>query len=405
MVRPSLDKLREFLKSEHVMIRDRGYSELIILDCINAYCDRQAEYRRIVKAFTNQIQNARSLKGKVHSVRFRLKEPLHVADKLARKCLDKKSPRNITTTNLFDPDLGITDFGGVRILHSRMEHWKPITRYLLNPVNMTGLSLYEKKAFVEPTEKTRAPYKVLFRKREFKYDEDKRYTSLHFIFKGSDSRNRDIFFECQVRTLFEEGWAEIDHQVNYPYKANSILRGYIDSLNTSAKAANEIASKLETLKNIPLLMEWDAELRLERSADRVLCVTPALQWVAKHLNKFVIHVKQSIGTFHYFILKDDTTALLNLQTVSARLTAENLLGYKVFLNRVPTDKSAVPVIADLLLLEDPYNPKSGKVASISVIGAPAQKRIPMDQRLDMIITEAQAVETMQRFFTQIDATP
>ena len=63
---------------------------------------------------------------------------------------------------------------------------------------------------------------------------------------------------------FEEGWAEIDHQMNYPDKADCITRGYLSSLNYSTHTANEIAWKLETLKHIPYLSHRYTELRMER---------------------------------------------------------------------------------------------------------------------------------------------
>jgi ppGpp synthetase/RelA/SpoT-type nucleotidyltranferase len=46
------------------------------------------------------------------------------------------------------------------------------------------------------------------------------YTSVHYVVKPRvDS---DLSCEIQVRTLFEEVWGEIDHQLNYPVESKSI---------------------------------------------------------------------------------------------------------------------------------------------------------------------------------------
>ena len=41
------------------------------------------------------------------------------------------------------------------------------------------------------------------------------YRSVHYLLKSLPGKRVHIA-ELQVRTLFEEGWSEIDHQVRYP---------------------------------------------------------------------------------------------------------------------------------------------------------------------------------------------
>ena len=42
--------------------------------------------------------------------------------------------------------------------------------------------------------------------------DDKIYRSVHYIIKYEG-----VYLEIQVRTLFEEGWGEVDHAILYPY--------------------------------------------------------------------------------------------------------------------------------------------------------------------------------------------
>lgn len=48
------------------------------------------------------------------------------------------------------------------------------------------------------------------------------YRSWHYLIKTSPTKQQDIA-EIQVRTIFEEGWSEIDHQLRYPYDLDNHL--------------------------------------------------------------------------------------------------------------------------------------------------------------------------------------
>ena len=51
------------------------------------------------------------------------------------------------------------------------------------------------------------------------------YRSIHYIVESSPSKRR-CFAEIQVRTIFEEGWSEIDHRTRYPYNIDDPLLGH-----------------------------------------------------------------------------------------------------------------------------------------------------------------------------------
>lgn len=403
LILPTIEEVKRHIKSELRRIQARGYSVEDIHACIKEYCDRAKDYELLIQQFSTHVQSAPSIAPHVHSVRFRLKDPLHLADKLVRKCLAKERPRNITPNTFFSAVDGVTDLGAVRILHLRRDEWRQLHDYFMAPAKLKGMSIVEKTAHIKPGKPDEYIAAGRFEKSEIKSDVESGYTSLHYIFKSSNGLHGELLFECQVRTLFEEGWGELDHQSNYPYKANSILRGYLSNLNSTAQTANEIASKLDTLTHIPLFVPWNTELQLERSADRVFCVTPDLKWVANNLDAFVAHVKDSGGTFHYFVLKDDTDANDNFERTKNRLQSEGLWGTKVSINRVDAGKSIVPVIADLLLLENASDPVSRKERHLSVVGAPAQRNVSHEEHLDMLITEESAVDRMQKFFANLQS--
>ncbi len=54
---------------------------------------------------------------------------------------------------------------------------------------------------------------------------------------------RLLYFEIQVRTLFEEGWLEFDHRIKYPYDKDNIKKQeYIEILSSLAVAADRLIS-------------------------------------------------------------------------------------------------------------------------------------------------------------------
>ena len=85
------------------------------------------------------------------------------------------------------------------------------------------------------------------------------YRSLHYIIKY-----KGYYVEIQGRTLFEEGWSEIDHDIVYPYFQNDeMLKDFSTLLNRLSGMADEISSYFRRMKGVK--EEW--ERKLERHDD------------------------------------------------------------------------------------------------------------------------------------------
>lgn len=66
-----------------------------------------------------------------------------------------------------------------------------------------------------------------------------------------------MYLEVQVRTLFEEGWGEIDHHILYPYKKqNPMLAEFSELLNRLAGMGDEMASFYRRLQDVPGMPFW-----------------------------------------------------------------------------------------------------------------------------------------------------
>jgi putative GTP pyrophosphokinase len=141
----------------------------------------------------------------VHSIRKRIKSEDHLRDKLIRKIA--KGER-VDLDNCFNQ---ITDYAGVRVLHLKQEDFKAIKDVIDEKIAKNDWHLFE-----TPIAYTWDPeHEQYFLKLGCRCErKDSSYISVHFVVKPrADS---PISCEIQVRTLFEEIWGELDHQLNYP---------------------------------------------------------------------------------------------------------------------------------------------------------------------------------------------
>lgn len=145
----------------------------------------------------------------VHSVKSRLKEPDHITNKIERKW---KANDVITTENLYTK---ITDFAGIRVLLLHQKQFDGIKDAIEWRINKGEWVLVEKpKAYTWDPE-TESYFKRLGLET---YKKESFYTSVHYLVKQYEKS--DICCEIQIRTLFEEIWGEVDHEINYPEKTN-----------------------------------------------------------------------------------------------------------------------------------------------------------------------------------------
>jgi putative GTP pyrophosphokinase len=141
----------------------------------------------------------------VHTIKKRIKDFDHLKDKIQRKIGEGA---DIHPNNCFQ---AITDFAGVRVLHLRQLDFEKIKMVIDEKILSKDWHLVE-----VPIAYTWDPeYERFFlslgcrceRKESF-------YTSVHFVVRPRE--DSPLACEIQVRTLFEEIWGEIDHELNYP---------------------------------------------------------------------------------------------------------------------------------------------------------------------------------------------
>lgn len=179
----------------------------------------------------------------IHSLKWRLKDPEHLRDKLLRK-LD--NGEDINEQNLFEK---ITDFAGIRVLHLYQNQFVYIHTAIMKFVEEGEWKLVE-----SPVANTWDPEsKKFFENLGLKCNvRDTYYTSIHYVVKPNNEQSH-VCCEIQVRTLFEEIWGEIAHSINYPHPTGSVackeqLRVLAKFISTGTRLADSIFKSLEEYK-------------------------------------------------------------------------------------------------------------------------------------------------------------
>jgi putative GTP pyrophosphokinase len=183
---------------------------------VSTYVQNLELVERFRKQVLVAVTDSSELSALVHSFRSRLKDQDHLRNKLIRKWLECRrngaefaiTPDNVLVT--------VNDLAGVRILHLHTTQMKAIDgalQAILTEQKYTVLDRFARTWDDESRE--------LFASMGIRTEASATlYTSVHYII-GSNSQTQ-LTAEIQVRTLMEEVWGEVDHELNYPEPSGSL---------------------------------------------------------------------------------------------------------------------------------------------------------------------------------------
>lgn len=224
------------------------------LDAIHSeYCKIEGLLRDLGKEFIDEYLYDIDRAG-IHSYRYRTKDPGHLLEKVIRK--RKESPdkfRHLDHTNFHKY---MTDLIGIRVFFLYREDWIHFHRYITTRFeNKPEQYIVDRlKDFDDdpnhyylaekPKVYKRAGDSKIYDENEIQIIRGGIYRSLHYIVKY-----KGYYVEIQGRTLFEEGWSEIDHDIVYPYyKNDEMLNDYSKLLNRLSGLADEMSSYFRKIK-------------------------------------------------------------------------------------------------------------------------------------------------------------
>jgi putative GTP pyrophosphokinase len=197
----------------------------------------------------------------VHSLKTRIKDPEGLIAKIVRKKLEDPN-RHISNDNYHNE---ITDLIGVRALHLLKTQWQPIHKFITDTWELVEPPTANVREG-DPDTVIKAFEACGLRTEKHPFG----YRSVHYLLKSKPGKIEHVA-ELQVRTLFEEGWSEIDHEVRYPNVTdNPNLVEILTIFNRIAGTADEMGTFIQTLKwsiddQTSILGEKDANLqKIER---------------------------------------------------------------------------------------------------------------------------------------------
>lgn len=207
-------------------------------DLISIYEDFM-ECKKSYETQADLIANILRGHPKVHSVKTRIKDAKHLIEKLIRKTPGRREKYGqdfkFTVDNYKDE---ITDLLGIRVIHIFKEDWEEIHNFITSMWNVMEIVANVREG--DNTKKFEEQG-IAVRSRP------SGYRSVHYLVESYPT-NKRLITEVQVRTIFEEGYGEIDHQLRYSHQDIPELLGQnLMLLNRIAGSSDEMASLINML--------------------------------------------------------------------------------------------------------------------------------------------------------------
>lgn len=179
-----------------------------------AFKDNEKQYEKIAFTYVEELSGFEN----VHTVRYRIKDVDHLLEKIIRKTLEGEN--DITVDNFAEK---ITDIIGVRVLYVFKSDWKRLheeikkryaDKFSQNPeIKLKDGDSEELYKGIRNVEIKKGIYRSIhYTLRHTSYDEN------------SGSEICKVKVEIQTRSIFEEGWSEINHKLIYKKDLSEDIR-------------------------------------------------------------------------------------------------------------------------------------------------------------------------------------
>lgn len=240
------------------------------------YKQKRDELRHILDSFMTLFIKEKETENGLHSFGGRTKDAEHLIAKIVRKRIDDPSRKEgvnfskYETIDVNNYEYIITDLIGIRGLLLFREDWIKFhdfiesnfneytklcdkaendNKYILNKDDFEAAPLQcmleYPKVYLREGDSVAIYSQKLPRER---IKDEKYYRSVHYILKYQNH-----IIEVQIRTLFDEGWGEVDHFILYPNKTdNPLLTEYSEMMTRLTGMADEMASFFLRVQNINL---------------------------------------------------------------------------------------------------------------------------------------------------------
>lgn len=228
----------EFFKKCHLSEADIIKNE-IDWDVLNSIYLDYSKYQNSCESQADFIATTLRTHKKVHSVKSRVKDSERLIEKIIRKTPSRKEkygPKFQFSIENYKEE--INDLIGIRAMHIFKEDWEDIHNFICSTWKVIEIT-----ANVREGDDTQR-----FEELDIQiYSRKSGYRSVHYLIEFFPTSQR-VITEIQVRTIFEEGYGEIDHQLRYSHsEIPEILALNLLLFNRLAGSADEMASLINVL--------------------------------------------------------------------------------------------------------------------------------------------------------------
>lgn len=218
-------------------------------------------YKDTYEAQADFISNTLRTHNKIHSVKSRIKDSERLIEKIIRKTSDRKEKYGekfqFSVDNYKEE---INDLIGIRVIHIFKQDWENIHEFILDTWKVIEIT-----ANVREGDDTKR-----FEELDIEIQSRKSgYRSVHYLIEFYPTSQR-VIAEIQVRTIFEEGYGEIDHQLRYTHKEiPEVLALNLLLFNRISGSADEMASFINLLNKNLGEMEYRYEDILDKKEKEI----------------------------------------------------------------------------------------------------------------------------------------
>ena len=232
-------KRDDFLIRNNISLSDFNRADLpwdMLLQIGISHTERTPFLKETAILLSSMLQQV----NEVHSVRWRIKQPEHLMAKIIRKRNGSSEKYNIISVSNYQKV--VTDLIGIRVLHLFKKDWQSIHHF----INTMWRQVEQPIIYLRTGDESESD---LYSNKGCRIKlHDAGYRSAHYVIKTRPIKD-EIFTEIQVRTIFEEGWSEIDHRVRYPdISDDHLINHFLMIFNRLAGSADEMGAFIFELK-------------------------------------------------------------------------------------------------------------------------------------------------------------
>ncbi len=214
----------------------------MLMQIAEDYESKMEVFQEIAVTYVNQLNSL----PQVHSVRYRLKDIEHLIEKIIRKAVEYEDLNIVYNVDTYLVE--ITDIIGIRALYVFKSDYLALHNEII--------ARYKKNFCEKPQVKLREgdDKKIYSGLRNVEFQVDSMYRSIHYTIRAAKGEII-VPVEIQTRSIFEEGWSEINHKLLYKNnglnideeillkQASSILSSLAGDCDTLAELMTRIVNK------------------------------------------------------------------------------------------------------------------------------------------------------------------